>query len=109
VLETDVEKCFDKISHEFLLKHTPICDKVVLHQWLKSGVFVSGLVEKQEEGTPQGGAISSLLCNIALNGLQAAIQAAVAPQRSNSLCRGINPKVTVVRYADDLVVTGSEK
>ena len=30
VLEADISKCFDKISHQFLLKHTPICHKHVL-------------------------------------------------------------------------------
>lgn len=32
VLEADISKCFDKIDHEFLMKHTPICDKHVLKQ-----------------------------------------------------------------------------
>ena len=32
VLEADISKCFDKISHEFMLRNTPICDKYVLKQ-----------------------------------------------------------------------------
>lgn len=32
VLEADITKCFDKIDHNFLMKHTPICDKTVLEQ-----------------------------------------------------------------------------
>lgn len=32
VLEADISKCFDRIDHEFLMKHTPICDKNVLKQ-----------------------------------------------------------------------------
>jgi RNA-directed DNA polymerase len=32
ILEADISKCFDKISHEFLRKNTPICHKHVLDQ-----------------------------------------------------------------------------
>lgn len=32
ILEADITKCFDNISHEYLMKHTPICDKDVLSQ-----------------------------------------------------------------------------
>jgi RNA-directed DNA polymerase len=37
ILETDIAKCFDRISHDFLLKITPICHKHVLTEWLKCG------------------------------------------------------------------------
>lgn len=39
ILEADITKCFDRISHEFLMANTPICDKNVLQEWLKSGVW----------------------------------------------------------------------
>jgi len=32
ILETDIAKCFDKISHEHLLRVTPICHKHVLKE-----------------------------------------------------------------------------
>jgi len=32
VLEADITKCFDRIDHDFLMKHTPICHKKVLQQ-----------------------------------------------------------------------------
>jgi len=32
ILEADIFKCFDKISHKFLLQNTPICHKHVLNQ-----------------------------------------------------------------------------
>lgn len=32
ILEADISKCFDKISHEFLIKHTPMINKEVLEQ-----------------------------------------------------------------------------
>lgn len=32
ILEVDIRKCFDRISHEFLMKHTPICHKATLEK-----------------------------------------------------------------------------
>jgi RNA-directed DNA polymerase len=60
-----------------------------------------------EEGTPQGGVISPLLCNVALNGLETRVLEAFPPRPRH---RGeARPKVHVIRYADDIVVTGGEK
>jgi RNA-directed DNA polymerase len=70
ILEVDLLKCFDKINHEFLMKHTPICDKSVLLQWLKSGVIEDYKFLITTEGVPQGGIISPVLCNVALNGIE---------------------------------------
>lgn len=53
-----------------------------------------------EEGTPQGGIISPILCNIALNGLEELIR------KANPLKKGISPGVHVIRYADDMIITG---
>lgn len=53
-----------------------------------------------EEGTPQGGIISPILCNIALNGLEELIK------KTNPLKKGISPGVHVIRYADDMIITG---
>jgi RNA-directed DNA polymerase len=32
ILDADVAKCFDTISHTFLMEKTPICDKIVVEQ-----------------------------------------------------------------------------
>lgn len=32
ILEIDIKKCFDRISHDFLMKHTPICHKWILEK-----------------------------------------------------------------------------
>jgi RNA-directed DNA polymerase len=85
------------------MKHTPICDKAVLEQWLKSGVMIDAVISPTEEGTPQGGIISPMLCNVALNGMEESIKGAVKKQR------GISPGIKVVRYADDVVITGKSK
>jgi RNA-directed DNA polymerase len=105
VLEADIVKCFDRINHEFLMNHTPICDKAVLRQWLKSGVWNGKITEETAEGTPQnsGGIISPTLCNVALNGLERTI----AKKFPNY--RGKSAGVHTIRYADDVVITGKSK
>lgn len=52
------------------------------------------------EGTPQGGIVSPTLCNIALNGIEDLIK------KANSL---ISPRVRVIRYADDMIITGKSQ
>ena len=81
VIELDIEKCFDRINH------TTIMDKLIAPKSLKTGIFrclKSGVnPEFPEQGTPQGGVVSPLLANIALNGIEEIHQS--------------------VRYADDMV------
>jgi len=106
VLETDISKCFDRISHETLMKNTPICHKHVLKEWLKSGYIFENKLHTTEEGTPQGGIISPMLCNLALNGLEHAIRTEFPPRKKVS---DKTPKINLIRYADDLIVTGVNK
>lgn len=51
--------------------------------------------EQNEVGTPQGGVISPLLCNIALHGMETELL--------NNYGRD---RVKIIRYADDFVITG---
>jgi len=69
VLEADIKGCFDHISHNWLLDNIPL-PKPILKQWLKSGFIDSSAFYDTREGTPQGGIISPILCNMALDGLQ---------------------------------------
>jgi len=69
VLEADIEGCFDNISHDWLAKNIPM-DKAILKSWLKAGYVESGSLFPTETGTPQGGIISPVLANMALDGLQ---------------------------------------
>jgi len=106
ILETDIAKCFEKINHDYLLKITPICDKCVLKEWLKSGYIYKGKYYETNEGTPQGGIISPMLCNIALNGLESEIRKIFPVNKSMKEGR---PKVYLSRYADDMIATGKDK
>lgn len=103
VLECDILGCFDNISHEWLLDNIPI-DKDILKHWLKAGYLENGALHRTEAGTPQGGIISPVLANRTLDGLEAAVLSAVTRKA------GIpNPKLHVIRYADDMVITGSTR
>jgi group II intron reverse transcriptase/maturase len=82
VIELDIEKCFDRICHKSIMKRliAPSGIKLGIFRCLKAGVNL----EFPEQGTPQGGVVSPLLANIALNGIEDIHQS--------------------VRYADDMVI-----
>ena len=97
VLEADIKGCFDHISHDWLLENVPL-PKPILKQWLTSGFIESSVFHDTSEGTPQGGIISPILCNMALDGLQ------------NLVIKGRNKKrrkLNIIRYADDFIITGA--
>jgi len=98
VLEGDIRACFDEISHAWLLKHVPM-DKQLLRAWLKAGYWEKGQLFPTHAGTPQGGLISPLLANLALDGMERAAKAGTKP----------GDKVNFVRYADDFIVTGATR
>lgn len=104
VLEGDIKACFDRISHDWLLANVRM-DRTILRKWLKAGFVSDGVLSPTEEGTPQGGIISPVLANLALDGLQAMLRDRFTWVTKNKL-RGC---VNLVRYADDFVVTGRSK
>lgn len=109
VLEGDIKACFDRISHDWLERHVPL-DKTILHRWLKAGFMEQGVLYQTADGTPQGGIISPVLANLALDGLEAMLrthfpQYTYVPGRRQVALY----KVHLVRYADDFVITGSSK
>jgi RNA-directed DNA polymerase len=93
VIELDIEKCFDRISH------TAIMDNLIAPARLKLGIFrclkAGTNVGFPEQGTPQGGVVSPLLANIALNGIE---KLHSYKSRDGSL---VEPSI---RYADDMVI-----
>jgi RNA-directed DNA polymerase len=104
LLEGDIRSCFDNFSHSWFLKHIPM-DKAVLRRWLEAGYVDEGLLFETRAGTPQGGVISPVIANMALDGLEAAVHASAGgSQRARR-----KAKLNVVRYADDFVVTCASK
>jgi RNA-directed DNA polymerase len=104
VLEGDIQSCFDRISHDWMLTHIPM-DKVMLQKWLKAGYQERGVLYPTEEGAAQGGPLSPVLANLTLNGLERMLQ-----QRFSRGSRTKpDPKVNAIRFADDFIVTGRSK
>lgn len=103
ILEADIASCFDKISHEWLLKNIPM-EKEILRKWLKAGFMSKGMFFSTTEGTPQGGLISPVLANLALDGLENELKS-LYPITHKRADRGKAPKIHFIRYADDFIVT----
>jgi RNA-directed DNA polymerase len=90
VLDADIKGAFDNISHDYVLRalgFTP--GRELIKQWLKAGYVEAEIFHATEAGVPQGGIISPLISNIALDGMQ-------------QLLKG---KAHLIRYADDFVAT----
>jgi group II intron reverse transcriptase/maturase len=95
VIELDIEKCFDRINHSSIMEQliAPLGIKTGVYRCLKTGVNPGF----PEQGTPQGGVVSPLLANIALNGIESI----------NRYCdRETKGKwrEPSIRYADDMVI-----
>ena len=95
VVETDIADCFSAIPHDRLMAAVEerVCDQSVLkllRAMLRAGVMESGVVCHPDTGTPQGGVVSPLLCNVYLHRLDRAW---------DTRAFGV-----LVRYADDLLV-----
>ena len=95
VVETDIASCFESIPHDRLVAaiEERICDRKLLkllRALLRAGVMEQGAVRRSVTGTPQGGVVSPLLCNVYLH-------------RLDRVWRTHGCGV-LVRYADDLVV-----
>jgi RNA-directed DNA polymerase len=98
VLEADIQACFDRIAHRWMLMNI-LMDKKILKAWLEAGYIDRGVLYATEAGTPQGGIASPWLANMTLDGLESAIKMRVSE----------TAKVHVIRYADDFIVTGDSK
>jgi RNA-directed DNA polymerase len=91
VVDLDLEKFFDRVSHDILMSRVAkrVSDKRLLkliRSFLTAGVMEHGLVGATDEGTPQGGPLSPLLSNLLLDDLDRELGR-----------RGLR----FVRYADD--------
>lgn len=72
VVDVDLEKFFDRVSHDILIDRLQkrIEDAGVIRlirAYLNSGIMSNGVVQKRDQGTPQGGPLSPLLANVLLD------------------------------------------
>jgi hypothetical protein len=102
--EGDIKACYDLLSQPWLLEHVPM-DRELLRKWLGAGFLEKHAWFATTEGTPQGGIISPVLANRALDGLQRLL----AERFMNTPGRQRRHKVHPARYADDFMITGTSK
>jgi RNA-directed DNA polymerase len=104
VLDADIAKCFDRIDHKALLSkiHTYPTLSRQLKMWLKAGYCVENELFPTNEGTPQGGVISPLLANIALQGMEERIKQYAETLKGYK--RDNRNALSLIRYADDFVI-----
>lgn len=102
VIDLDVRKFFDTLSHSHLreILATRVSDGVLTRlvgKWLKAGVWEKGSVSYPETGSPQGGVISPMLSNVYLHEVLDKWFVKVATPR-------LRGRGHLVRYADDAVL-----
>jgi group II intron reverse transcriptase/maturase len=102
VIDLDIEKYFDSISHSHLRAFLDrrVTDGVIrrmIDKWLKAGVLENGLLRHATEGSPQGGVISPCLSNIFLHHV-------LDEWFENEVKPRLKGKSTLVRFADDAVM-----
>ncbi|WP_280338585.1 group II intron reverse transcriptase/maturase [Nocardia neocaledoniensis] len=95
VVETDIANCFSAIPHEKLMQaiEERLSDRAVLglvRAMLRAGVMSDGTMRREVTGTPQGGPISPLMCNVYLHRID---------RQWDTRAHGV-----LVRFADDAVV-----
>jgi RNA-directed DNA polymerase len=87
IVDMDLEKFFDRVNHDVLMSRVArrVKDKRILkliRGFLSAGIMFAGVVQVQEEGTPQGGPLSPLLSNILLDDLDKELE-----KRGHAFCR----------------------
>lgn len=78
VVDLDLDSFFDRVEHDALMARVAwlVSDKRVLRlirRYLDAGVMAGGVVQRTEEGTPQG-SLSPLLASVMLDDLDRALE-----------------------------------
>jgi RNA-directed DNA polymerase len=118
ILDADIRGAFDNISHEYILNalgETP--GREMVKQWLKAGYVEAEMLHATHRGTPQGGIVSPLLANIALDGLEALlatyrkekVYTYPQPNGRHTVSQKWSNRYGFIRYADDILVTAGTR
>lgn len=102
VIDLDIRKFFDTISHQHLRSflRQRVQDGVItrlIGKWLKAGILEGGMISFNEEGSPQGGVISPILSNIYLHDV-------LDKWFSREIMPLLKGRAIIVRFADDSVL-----
>jgi len=101
ILDADIERFFDTVSHSWLIKFLEhrIGDRRIIRliqKWLSAGVLEQGSRLDTVEGTPQGSVASPFLANVYLHYIQDVWVQAWRKRHASG-------DTLIVRYADDSV------
>lgn len=111
VLDVDIKNCFDDISHKFIMKELDpiLCGigKTFIKSWLEAGIIEKGVITYPKTGTPQGGVISPILCNLCLNGVDNVVRPN-KPKYDSTEYKALSGCWSV-RYADDILLFARTK
>lgn len=127
ILNIDIEKFFDKVNHDWLLKNYPFPNNFVniLKGWLFSEIIYQSEYEILISGFPQGSVIGPSLANFTLNGLEKIIvpnkltsfdeekfnyyvSKGLTYNKSSSIVRKTLTS-SIIRYVDDFIVVVNDK
>ena len=140
-MDADISKCFDKISHSSILDRIVVPYKHPIREWLQAPIaepkthpsrrplkfhgrrkftgakyIAAGKAGYNYKfphiGTPQGGVISPLLCNIILNDMDKVIHRInnSKPYKTyHSKYHNTRAKLHLIRYADDFIIIGPSR
>jgi RNA-directed DNA polymerase len=128
ILDADISGFFDNIDHKYLAKQIDKHWRPVVKQWLKAGYVDKDGFNQTEYGTPQGGIISPLLANVALDQMETdliehlrsikgwkkkigttTVSAKANKKTGKKYAIRDNLKLELIRYADDFVVIHEDK
>lgn len=99
----DVAEFYDDLAQPWLMKHIPM-DKKVLHEFLVAGSVYGGELFPAEKGISQSASTSTIIGNMALDGLQVYLQDRLFPDGDIDY-----RNCDLVRYADDMVIATRSK
>jgi retron-type reverse transcriptase len=102
IINVNIKKCFDKMSHKSVLKYYPITKKYkfLLKSWLRAKIYGKRTENcafptsfTLNKGVPQGSIIGPACCNAALDGLEKAIKTTL-PEKAR-----METNVSTLRHA----------
>lgn len=118
IINSDIESCFDKIDHKFILNNYPIVDKYLylIKAWLTAPIYGTESHDKKiykkiipTEGVPQGSVLGPGICNNVLNGLEYTLTHDLSQKYYTEKGKRINRKIKCIRFIDDILIIGKSE
>ncbi len=99
VFITDVCKCYENISHSWIMRGIPLAP-YVLSEFLSAGYIFEGRLFPMTEGVGIGCSLSPIIANMTLDGLSDYVYSNLYPRGEIDYFDGY-----MLRYADDIIFT----